>query len=434
MKKISNNTTVKRWKNENGNICFQIPMQKPVEKGWICISVLLSFIICCIEYFIWNSCILPIPLMIIFVLFYLYVTYIPLKQDEIIIEKTVHEIMDKVVENDAIVIGAKIVKSCINYDTKGTYGIVTGICLLVLLDNNQVWEYPIIYKINNKQNAYYECKKEYIISKDQKHIRKISTNKSKRPKKRIKLSEKTSLGLLLTMIFVIGGFIFIGILWLCANYLKLIGLTFSSFILLIMFLDWIYEKHPSKLLNIIIYALFIPVNILIKLLHPFIIIFFSYFFLSIFAFGVPLIILKSLSIFGYLVLKPETMLFVIFSIGSIICANYYKISKWVIRQSPFKNRGNHDYEKYVEELSIYLIHPSNLIFILYLIYFLFLSISGFQQIEYDKYLISQEFDTAILKAFLVFMAFTNMRMKSKEIKIDAKELFIKTMKLFVHDK
>lgn len=162
MKKISNNTTVKKWKNENGNICFQIPMQKPVEKGWICISVLLSFIICCIEYFIWNSCILPIPLMIIFVLFYLYVTYIPLKQDEIIIEKTVHEIMDKVVENDAIVIGAKIVKSCINYDTKGTYGIVTGICLLVLLDNNQVWEYPIIYKINNKQNAYYECKKDTV--------------------------------------------------------------------------------------------------------------------------------------------------------------------------------------------------------------------------------------------------------------------------------
>ena len=46
----------------------------------------------------------------------------------------------------------------------------------------------------------------------------------------------------------------------------------------------------------------------------------------------------------------------------------------------------------------------------------------------------KDFDAAILKAFLVFMAFANMRTKSREAKADIKELLQQTLKLFVHDK
>ena len=55
------------------------------------------------------------------------------------------------------------------------------------------------------------------------------------------------------------------------------------------------------------------------------------------------------------------------------------------------------------------------------------------QIEKESYVISQEFDTAIIKAFLVFIAFTNMRAKAKDAELDTKELFIKTIKLFAKD-
>lgn len=68
-----------------------------------------------------------------------------------------------------------------------------------------------------------------------------------------------------------------------------------------------------------------------------------------------------------------------------------------------------------------------------MIYFAFLAVSGFLQIENENYLISQELDTAVLKAFLVFIAFTNMRTKAKETKVNIKDVFQRTLKLFVLD-
>lgn len=69
-----------------------------------------------------------------------------------------------------------------------------------------------------------------------------------------------------------------------------------------------------------------------------------------------------------------------------------------------------------------------------MIYFIILSISGYIQVENSSYLISKEFDTAILKAFLVFIAFTNMRGKATDTKVDTKELYQQTRKLFVREK
>ena len=105
----------------------------------------------------------------------------------------------------------------------------------------------------------------------------------------------------------------------------------------------------------------------------------------------------------------------------------------MIHYSPLRDWGNHEYESYKERLAIYLIHPSNVIFLLYLTYFVYLGVSGFLQIEKGNYLVSEGFDAAILKAFLVFIAFTNMKAKAKIAEVDAKEVFKQTMGLFVHD-
>ena len=70
---------------------------------------------------------------------------------------------------------------------------------------------------------------------------------------------------------------------------------------------------------------------------------------------------------------------------------------------------------------------------MYLIYFLLLGISGFIQIQKGTYLISEGMDIAVLKAFLVFIAYTNMRTKAKDTDVDVKELFKKTLLLFVQD-
>ena len=121
------------------------------------------------------------------------------------------------------------------------------------------------------------------------------------------------------------------------------------------------------------------------------------------------------------------------ALGSVLCSTY-PVTKFIIQHSILRDRGNHEYEKYREQMALYMVHPSNMVFAVYFVYLLFLAITGFLQIQDDGYLISSGFDTAILKAFLVYIAYTNMLMKAEAAEIDAKELLQKTVKLFVHDR
>ena len=152
-----------------------------------------------------------------------------------------------------------------------------------------------------------------------------------------------------------------------------------------------------------------------------------------FSFCVPAVILVGLSSVGWWTLKPETIAFIVLALGSVLCSTY-SVTKWIIRHSPLKNWGNHIYEGHREQLALYLAHPSNMVFILYLIYFVLLAISGYTLIQNGTYLISESYDMAILKAFLVFIAYTNMKVKAKETEVDAMELLQRISGLFEHDK
>ena len=173
--------------------------------------------------------------------------------------------------------------------------------------------------------------------------------------------------------------------------------------------------------------------LLADLMHPFITIVGTYFFVVLFAFGVPAIILTIVSIVGWWELKPDTIVFIVIALGSIL-SSHHSVTKWIIRHTPLKNWGNHTYESHREQLAFYLVHPSNMVFIVYLVYFVFLAVSGYLLIQYGRYMISESFDLAILKAFLVYIAYTNMRTKAKETEVEAKELVERISGLFVHDK
>ena len=429
---------VKKWETPNGNLCFQFPMRKTFERPWIIIlAALLVIIICCVEFWGWNSYTLLAPSMVLFFIFFLWWVDIPARDNEIIVMKTIHEIMDNVATEDAKAIRKTVVRTLVNHETKGTYGRVEASCFLVLLDNGEVWEYPIIYHKHNNQDIYFECKRSHIVSNNQKHIHRINPQEWKRFINRIKLSEKTCLGLLLTTILVVGFLILAGFYWIMENYIWQSLLIFVGYLFLYSLIEWLYLKWPVKILNAIRFSMSIPLKILNLLFHavsPFLTIVGTYLFVALFTFGVPAVILTGLSRLGWIVLRPETITFIVFTIGSILCANSYRTTKWIIYRTPLRDWGNHKYEAYREKLAIYLIHPSNVVYFLYLIYFIFLGVSGFLQIENGSYLISKDFDAAILKAFLVFMAFANMRTKSREAKADIKELLQQTLKLFVHDK
>ena len=429
---------VRKWKTSNGNVCFQFPMRETFERPWIIIlAAFLVIIICCVEFWGWNSYTLLTPSMVLFFIFFLWWINIPVKNNEIIVVETIHEIMDNIVNEDAKAVRRTVIRTLVNHETKATYGIVEASCLLVLLDNGEVWEYPIIYHKHNNQDTYFECERAHIVSNNQNHIHRINPQKWKRFINRLKLSEKTCLGLLLTTILVVGFLILVGFYWIMKNYIWQSLLIFVGYLFLYSLIGWIYLKWPVKILNAIRFSMSIPLeilNFLFRSISPFFTIVGTYLFVALFTFGVPAIILTGISRLGWIVLRPETITFIVFTIGSILCSNSYRSTKWIIHQTPLKDWGNHRYEAYREKLAIYLIHPSNVIYLLYLIYFIFLGVSGFLQIEDGSYLISKDFDAAILKAFLVFMAFANMRTKSGEAKADIKELLQQTLKLFVHDK
>jgi hypothetical protein len=58
-----------------------------------------------------------------------------------------------------------------------------------------------------------------------------------------------------------------------------------------------------------------------------------------------------------------------------------------------------------------------------------LIISNFVQIQYNTPLMSIAIDNAVLKSFLVFIAFSNMINKSGEVDIESKFLLNKILKL-----
>lgn len=247
-----------------------------------------------------------------------------------------------------------------------------------------------------------------------------------------KLSESLRLNLLLLAIFVTGGLTFIGFCWAIIDYTWQFPLILLSLLLIHSIAEALYARYPTRVLHKIRVGASMLLSVICSLFHItilFITILSTYLFVALLAFGFPLTILACLSRLDLLILKPETIVFIAFSLGSILCSNSYSITKRIIHTTPLRNWGYNKYDEYRENLANYLISPSNVTYLLYLAYFVFLVLSGFAQIESKCYLISKDLDNSLLKAFLVFIAFTNMRLKSKNAEINAKDLLLHTLKL-----
>lgn len=249
----------------------------------------------------------------------------------------------------------------------------------------------------------------------------------------MKLSERTKIGLLLFAILLIGGAVFGLFCWMFFKLQYWTLLVLVVFAVWMALSGWLGEHSKGKVMTGISNVVSAPVAIVffsIGFIQPFITIVGTYFFVAMFGFGVPALLLYGLNHALNLGLQLETIGFVAIALGSILCSNSYGLNKKIVRWSPLRNNGEHRYEGYREKLAYYLIQPSNVIFLLYLIYFILLAITGFMQIQYGKSLITEGFDAAILKAFLVFIAFTNMKTKAQGSDLDTQELLKQTLGLF----
>lgn len=427
-----------RWQSKNGNKCFRLKERQVFERPWIIILAAILFAVGTgVEYFVHGSYYSLVQNAILFFFFFLWWTTIPLKANEAVIEKTVHELMDDMVAADAMAADTEVVKSFVHYDIKGTYAIITGRCFLVLLKNGEVWEYPIEYhKPNKKTEGYYECNITHVVPENQEHIRAIHPRRWHRFVEKLKLPVKTQLWLYIFTIILIGGTSFASVFWLIMRLEWWLMLAVGGYIVVYVIVGWIAKRLPGKFMGACRNIISLPIAfiyLLVALAHPFITIAGTYLFIALFAFGVPALIMIGMTNIGWIVFKPETIAFIVIALGSVL-SSVYPVTKWIIRHSPLKNWGNHDYESHREQLAFYLAHPSNMVFILYLLYFVLLAVSGYMLIQNGEYLISESFDMAILKAFLVYIAYTNMRVKAKETEVEAEVLLARISGLFVHDK
>ena len=253
---------------------------------------------------------------------------------------------------------------------------------------------------------------------------------------KLKLPVKTQLWLYILAIILIGGVAFFGVLWLIMKLGWWLLLVIAGYIVVNEIVGWIAKRLPGKVTRIcrsIISSPIAFIYLLVALAHPFITITGTYLLIALFAFGLPALILIGITNLGWIVFKPETIAFIVIALGSVLSSTY-SVTKLIIKHSPLKNWGNHDYELHREQLAFYLAHPSNMVFIVYLLYFVLLAVSGYMYIQKGKFLISESFDMAVLKAFLVYIAYTNMRVKARETEVESEKLLQRISGLFVHDK
>lgn len=257
--------------------------------------------------------------------------------------------------------------------------------------------------------------------------------------RRIQLTDKYKI---LFLIFAILG-IEIGLILLSIWLYTIIGikLLVYTFGYLIIFhiLDHLLSDSNNHRIQKFLSIVSIPLNIgglWLQLTFPFITILLSFFFLIFYAFGVPFIVTTVTFLILDFKIPIATITFITLAIGSITSVHCSRtIKKLIIKQSVLKNRHEHLFEPLMIDLALYVIQKNNINFIIYFAYFVFLTIHGFLQIHFNMPLINTEIDNAILNAFLVFIAYSNMRKKSEEIEIEPKPLLEKMLKLMtIHDR
>ncbi len=241
-------------------------------------------------------------------------------------------------------------------------------------------------------------------------------------------SHRSVLLLLICGIIILGGIIFYGFIYLMMSPAAkwfVFGVFVYFFIYTIMdVLSTHFDNMILKKANRALDYTLIPVLFFIKITQPCVFMIFGFLFLILVGYILPWWILKGLgSIFTW-DLEHETIWFIVLTLGSILSVYLAKSIFSLSNRIAFTDSyGKNDYRTIGLDLVKYLLHPKNLIFVMYLLYFCFMSISGIMQFQHLGFLVNECVDAAILKSFLVFIAFSNLINKGQDLDVESKELF-----------
>jgi uncharacterized membrane protein (DUF485 family) len=228
-----------------------------------------------------------------------------------------------------------------------------------------------------------------------------------------------------------GKFIFIGLIiasFICLTIPIVLDINPLYFVLFVvvyvifsLILSSIAEKFDNKILNKIVIITAYPLAIIFFILRlgvPTLTIFFNAFFLFITTYGIPFLIMNGIESIFEIGLKRPTMIFLALTLASILSVYLSKyLLILILRVSPvlrgsYEDRPRH---KHLQELTTIFYQKNNILFFIYFCYFIYLGTTAFSKIQIGIPIFSNETDLAIQQSFLLFLAFSNMVAKSKDV-------------------
>lgn len=241
-------------------------------------------------------------------------------------------------------------------------------------------------------------------------------------------SHRSVLLLLICGIIILGGIIFYGFVSLmmspAAKWFVLGVFVYFFLYTIIDILSTHFDNQILKKVNRALDYSLIPILFFIKIIRPCVFLIFGAIFLILVGYLLPLAILKGLGSICSWDLEQETIWFIVLTLGSILSVYLAKSIFTLSNRIAFTDSyEKNDYRTIGLDLVKYLLHPKNLIFVMYLLYFCFMSVSGIMQFQHLGFLINESVDAAILKSFLVFIAFSNLINKGQDLDVESEKLF-----------
>lgn len=421
------------WKNRQGNICFKFEHH---SRLWIipCIVVAILVIACMAEYYTLGTCLAVIPSVFIsLIVIYNCTLYSERHKDKAILAMLKKPLTALV--NRELVKRKNVheLKRKLFYKYRGTYGAVESRSVLVLLSDKTVLAYPLLW--NGGDDPYHELVTDVQVCSESERIEFIRPRSIKDIIEGIRLSDENKLRIILFGLLFISLLVLIGFGWLLTKYgqkaLLYLVLCIGVFVLLQIIKDRVNNRLFSKVIDFLQFPIAVLL-LLIKLVQPTLTILVAFVGVPFFMGAISILIMLGIGQLG-MILDRNTMAFISLTLTAILCVHSRKLTQWMVKHSPIKDKGNHRYEKFSEQLALYVTEPHNYNFLFSLLYVFFLSLTSFFNIEYGTDMISKEVDLLLMKSFLVYLAFNTMMQRSQETSINTKELLINVLGLFEYD-
>lgn len=246
------------------------------------------------------------------------------------------------------------------------------------------------------------------------------------------------------LVFLLLGFaVFCLIMYGLVKYIDFSGakmalalIAFFTYSFLALWIGNKFNNTRNKFFKIFIFVLSTPIAaliLLLKLLGPFMIIsmgFIMYLFCSI---SMQVVIIYIIN--GIKEIPIEMTTFILFSSSSIIAVAFHQnILNFINKYHPAVQKGYLvEQNKKVVDLIKYLFNINNVRFVIYLLYFIFIIVFSIKTLDNRTVLNNEIIDYAVMQAFLVFLAFDNIRINSKEVKILASKLLEKLILVILAD-